>query len=739
MKIIGVIKENKYKANSTTVAKVERLDQVGSVLVRGNLSLLSANIPYEFDGEIVIEPGAEPIFSIKAATKTFALSQRESINYFKSSVFDEIGEKTATIIVDYFHDFVIEKILKNPDDLNNVPGIVDEKIQTIKETLRKVYNKDLIKEKFEQANLKIEFYNLLLKDTISNEQLQQILETDFYHYAYQKKLTPFEEVDRVAEAFSTAPNFLDQKIYWWAFKICNEILFSTGNSWLTLRELRQGLHAKFSNLTDEQMDLSIRTINKEKELLIFDAGVKDNVKKIYTVESYEDELTIAKSLQKIEGKQLKTIEFEFEEVISQVETYIAEILNIQNFKYNDEQKEAIYNFINSNVSVITGGPGTGKTTVILGLIKLYKLIYTKDSFAIMAPTGRAASRIKVDEEIFATTIHRFLKARGNNEFEYNKKNPTHKKLLIIDECSMIDNHLFASLLEGVIDVEKIVLVGDKNQLPSVGYGNLYEDIIDSQCFSTTELVQNNRQISNGEKNSIIDLANAIRENQIETFDFKNLTNVEFILDVNSAEALQKIKSIYRATNPISIDEQITDIQVIAPMYKNQLGVSNLNSTIQNLVNPDKTTEYKRGFMVFHNNDKVMFTENNATLELYNGDVGYIKRLNLLKTRLIDAQVNFSGLDKRLVPKQFANISLSYACTIHKTQGSEYATVILVLDDENAASRWFINKKMIYTAITRAKQKLVVVSSKQLFVNSCAKEMKKRNTTLTAKIIESFEK
>ncbi|WP_186788061.1 AAA family ATPase [Spiroplasma clarkii] len=169
-------------------------------------------------------------------------------------------------------------------------------------------------------------------------------------------------------------------------------------------------------------------MNKQLKLFVFDAGKKDNIKKIYTTESYQDEITIATQLKAIEDSPNKTIDTDFETLIQEVETEIGTALQIQDFKYNLEQLQAIRNFLTANVSIITGGPGTGKTTVIMGIVKLYQKIYHSKRYAILAPTGRAASRINdIEQENKAVTIHRFLKARGDGEFEYNLNNPTSKK------------------------------------------------------------------------------------------------------------------------------------------------------------------------------------------------------------------------------------------------------------------------------------------------------------------------
>lgn len=737
MKIKGKISSFLFKNENYGIAIFTLIDKKNKTLViKGNIATLALNLIYELEGENVIDfKTNKPAFEVNNWKLSKDFSKEIYIKYLSSSLFPTIGKRAAEAVVEYYQDDIFNKILKNKQDLTKITELSSSQRDIIFDVTNKYFGDEKILDIFVKKNLKLEIFNFLKKICLEENEMLSILQNDFYEFAIAHKLKSFEDIDNIAIAFGVEKNS-PLRVSWWAFKIGQDLLFETGNTWFKLDTLLKKLRSYFLDLKPTEIEEKL-IYAKNNKILIFDNGKIDNIKKIYTYESYNDEVFIANTLNNLSNKQISNFEFDFEDVISQVETYVGETLNISNFKYNKEQKNAFKNFFNNNISIITGGPGTGKTTVIIGLIKFYKLTYEKKSFSVMTPTGKAANRININNEFFATTIHKFLRATGNDLFEYNEFNPISKNLLIIDECSMIDNHLFTSLLKGVVDIDKLVLVGDKDQLPSVGYGNLYEDIIKSAKFAITELKINNRQIIEKENNSIIDLADAIKNNVISQFDFKNTNNVEFIFDANPESVIDIVKEIYLKNNPTSIEEQLSNIQIIAPMYKNFLGINNLNVAIQQLVNKNLHQGYKKADSIFMINDKIMNTENDSSLEIYNGDVGYIKELNFSKNKLLTSKLVFNSIIKEVNAKQFMKIILSYACSVHKTQGSEYNTVIMVLDPTNYFSKLFLNKKMIYTGITRAKQKLYIISSKELFISAASKEMKKRETSLTMKLIENL--
>ncbi|QGS51907.1 SF1B family DNA helicase RecD2 [Spiroplasma tabanidicola] len=730
--IKGKIKSFIFNNESFGIAVFTLMDNdTRSIVIKGEITSMRLNVFYCLNGETVIDRKTnKTVFEVKSLKQIKITSKELVIKYLCSPLFPTVGKKLASNIYEHFGDDTFNKILSNPEEIKNVKDIKDSQVLIILETLKENFEENKVLEIFEEHNLKLEFYTRVEKFCKSKEEIKNTFENNFFEFAENNFLIPFKEVDRVALAFGLEENS-SERISWWAKHLANELLMKTGNTYLELSIIKKELQKVFFNINYEIFDEKLIYAKKNK-LLIFEN------KKVYTKESYNDEVVISKSLLEIENKIKITKKTNLEDYLKEVESFVETSLNIKNFKYNQEQKLALENFLNNNVSIVTGGPGTGKTTVIIGLVKLYELVYKKNDFAIVAPTGRAASRINEVSNYEATTIHRLLKYTGNNTFEYNDLNKLDRGMLIIDESSMIDNHLFASIFLGLENLNKIVLVGDIDQLPSVSYGNAFEDIIKSNCFSLTKLITNNRQIITGERNSIIDLANCIKNNNIELFDFDNTNNIDFIFENDANYALEKIKDTYLNNRPIDFEEEILNLQIVAPMYKNNLGIDRINNFIQSIVNVNKKNIYKRGEVEYKANDKIMYTENDSYLKVFNGDVGYIQEIILENKKFKIAKTYFNKELKELNSSQFGKVKLNYACSIHKTQGSEYDKVILVLDNTNQYSSFLINKKMIYTAITRAKKHLFIIGDKKLFINSCKKEMKERLTTLKDRIVQLID-
>ncbi|AGR42095.1 AAA family ATPase [Spiroplasma diminutum] len=698
-----------------------------SIIITGPISIMRMGIIYNITGQEVEDiKRNQKSFLIHSFSQVKDFDREGLIKYLSSPTFPTVGKKLAENIVKHFKEDVFKKILENKNELLLIKDMTEEKASIIFDVVKEKFGDNKVLDIFIENNLKIEFLNLLQRDYEDPNIIEQILKEDFYRYASENKLNPFLEVDRICLTFGIEEDD-EKRVSWFANEFVKGLLFKEGNTYTTLNELQKKLRVQF-NLPENIIIQKLLYAKKEKILYFKD-------EKIYTRESFEDEQYIAKELFDLSNRSnyIKTIN-DFDKKILEVEKFISSRNGIQDFKYNAEQVEAIRNFIENDISIITGGPGTGKTTVITGIVKMYELIYADDNFAITAPTGRAAGKIKDDSGYKTSTIHRLLQYSGNDSFEANESKPIYKNLVVIDECSMIDNHLFASLLRGIKGIKKLLLVGDIEQLPSVSYGNLYEDLIVCEQFKTTRLIKNNRQINNlGEKNSIIDLSNAIKNESIDNFDFENTNNVDFIFLNDSQNILDSIKKSYTNLNPSNILEQLNDIQIIAPMYKEKLGIDNLNNLIQNLVNPTLSKVYKRYDTEFRVNDKVMYIENDPVLELSNGDVGYISRLNFIGEKLKTANVVFNDRELEMSLNSFQKINLNYSCSIHKTQGSEYKNTIIVLDAENKNSNFMINKKMLYTAITRAKEKLVIISDKDLFIKACKRKSKERLTTLKESI------
>ncbi len=432
----------------------------------------------------------------------------------------------------------------------------------------------------------------------------------------------------------------------------------------------------------------------EKDLLII---VEDE--KYYLKEMYEAEHLIVRRLKLLchqEPINYKKIDKELEDLQTKL-----------NIKYNDEQSEAIKKAIEEKLLIITGGPGTGKTTIMKGIIELYrsleKISYEKllEKTALLAPTGRAAKRMSEESSLPAYTIHRFLKwNKENNKFQVNEYHKSKVEFIIIDEFSMVDTLLFASLLKGISVNTKIIIVGDDEQLPSVGAGNLLHDFIESGTIKTMRLTKLYRQSKNS---NIIKLAYDIRNESIDYNNFNKDEDLTFI-ESNEIDLIKEVEDISKTYEDVSYK----DFQILVPMYKGVNGIDNINEKIKSIYNPK--SKDKKEILIGETNyrecDKVIQLTNQPEDNIYNGDIGIIEKIVTNPKKEI--YIDFDGNIVKYVPSSFNNFKLAYAISIHKSQGSEFDYVIMpIIGSYNR----MLYKKLIYTGVTRAKKNLYIIGNK----------------------------
>ena len=359
---------------------------------------------------------------------------------------------------------------------------------------------------------------------------------------------------------------------------------------------------------------------------------------------------------------------------------------------------------------MTGGPGTGKSTVIGAMIHLWKRLYPSYSLACAAPTGRASKRLFELNEVESFTIHSLLKwDLESNTFGMDETNPLSIDCLIIDEFSMVDTWLMSHLLKASQQVKKILIVGDKDQLPSVSPGQVLKDLIESKVFPVISLTHIYRQ---KEGSDVISLAHQIREKEI---DFNELKNDIKWFECRAVDVKQLVLEVIQQAQLKGYPLQ--HIQVLAPMYSGLAGIDALNHAIQKFVNPydENKRELKIGTQIFRENDKILQLKNQPNDDVYNGDIGlcieiiYAREDELKQNRII---VDFDGRIVEYTSETFINITLAYCVSVHKAQGSEYPIVVIPVVPEH---RFMLQKRLLYTAVTRASKSLILIGSKQLFI------------------------
>lgn len=430
--------------------------------------------------------------------------------------------------------------------------------------------------------------------------------------------------------------------------------------------------------------------------------------KVYLKYLYEFERHIENKLNAITSKLRNS---ESEEVVN---NFFKDVL------YSEEQKSAIMDSLNHKVMILTGGPGTGKTTTIKGIIKLYQTLDRE--ILLAAPTGRAAKRMTEVIGCHAQTIHRLLEYNPvDNYFNYNEDNHLEADLIVIDEVSMIDTVLMYRLISAVDEETTILFVGDVDQLPSIGAGNVLNDLIDSDIFPVHRLTKIYRQ---AEESQIIYAAHEINQGIVPRINNSVNTDMFFIDEPDNSRIPQTILELCEERLPSKFGfDPFTDIQIITPQYKMEVGADNLNSLLQSELN-NGSVIYKGDFREFKSGDKVMQLSNNYEKNIFNGDIGIVRRYKKDEGELL---IDF---ENRIIPykqTELDEITLAYAITVHKSQGSEYPCVIMPVSTKHYR---MLQRNLIYTAITRASQMMILIGTKRA-LSICVRNnyVNHRNTSL----------
>ena len=423
-----------------------------------------------------------------------------------------------------------------------------------------------------------------------------------------------------------------------------------------------------------------------------------NLKAVYLPPFYGAEKNLARELKKIYREQTFFGQLDTDRILADYETR-------NNIKLASKQREAVRLSVRSKVMIVTGGPGTGKTTIIKSILNIYKEIGLRVLLA--APTGRAAKRMQEATGYEARTIHRLLEfSPKKGRFQKDRDNLLDADVIIIDEASMVDLMLMYSLVKAIPSHAIFILVGDIYQLPAVGAGNVLGDMIDSDVFPVITLTEIFRQ---SRQSKIV--TNAHRINMGEFPDTRNpppgqTSDFYFVEEDDPEEALRKICSFCKKHLPERFGfDPLDDIQVLTPMYKGVIGVVNLNAELQNLLNANKHG-VKIGSKFFRIGDKVMQLENNYDKDVFNGDIGKVVYLDQEEKELI---VNFDGRRVHYDFSEADELSLAYAISVHKSQGSEYPVVVMPVMTQHYI---LLQRNLIYTGITRGKKMTLLIGTKR---------------------------
>ena len=634
------------------------------------------------------------------------------IEFLASSFIDGCGERTAKKIVEHFKEQTLDKIKESKDNLLEIEGMTAIRAA-------KIYNSLINYNKSSEAILEFQNLGFSIEECSKiynkfKDRIDEVLKDSFYDL---KEIIDFKKLDNIfIRNFGSNSKI---RILACILESMQIISNSSGDTYYYREEISNALNKEFNIILGDEVFESVLNELAESNKIVF----KD--RKIYLEKYYTAEENVAKSLKKIDSHSIQKIADLMDKLVN-LEKRIG-------IDYNADQEKAITSALNNNITIISGGPGTGKTTIINAITKLYienNKLGPQDileNIALLAPTGRASKKLATSTSLPAYTIHRYLKwYKDSNDFFYNEYNKTNHKLIIVDEVSMIDIDLFNALLKGISSNVKLILVGDTFQLPSVGPGLVLDDLISSEYFNFVPLNQIYRQSDNS---YIPYLAKDIKNKEISEEILTKKDDYAFF-QVNS----NKIKEMIEQIIKISVKKKISEknMQILAPMYKGENGIDNLNVALQNIYNPASIRKNEINYMdvIYRENDKVLQLVNDLDKNVFNGDIGYIKSI-VGNTITIDFEGNIVVYQK----KDLKQIKHAYAITIHKSQGSEFEHVIMPI---STSYYKMLYNKLIYTGVSRAKKSLTIVGDAQAFARAINNDYSRnRKTTLKDKIIEVY--
>lgn len=654
--------------------------------------------------------------------------------FLKSGIFKGVGEVTARNIVERFGERTLDVMKTSPEKLAEVKGISAKKAAEICATLREhgeMQDTLVYLQRFDVSlNLALKIYKTYGART------EEIIKTNPYQLISDVERVGFQTADKIAQEVGITKDS-DFRIRAGIIYTLKEASNKSGHTALPDDILKKEL---LSLLGFDETYLEKVMCNIED--LIFLAEIKDyvvdNARFYMLYKSYLTEKTIARRLALLEAAH-GGIEVDFSEQIDKFE-------EMSGIKLHEKQREAVSNSLNSGVHVITGGPGTGKTTIIKCILHILKFL--KLSYQLCAPTGRAAKRMGEATGEEAKTIHRLLDLDfkdGKGYFTYNENTKIPVDVVIVDEVSMVDEYVFSSLVKALQDGATLILVGDKDQLASVGAGNVLADVIASGLFKITYLDKIYRQ-SDG--SMIIENAHLINHGKMPVLD--NRAKDFFFVDKSDpTEVKEEVEVLVTTRLPKYLKCEQTDVQVLCPMKKGVAGVISLNAAIRDSLNPKKDSfdDIKCGEYTFREGDKIMQTVNNYEQEwfeevdgrikrgagVFNGDTGFIEsidRQNMkFNVRFDDNKVSeysLSDIDQ-IIP--------AYAVSVHKSQGSEFKAVVVALSQGNY---FIMTRNLLYTAVTRAKDLCVIVGAEDVVKRMVRNNYTaKRYTLLTRFLTEAY--
>lgn len=675
------------------------------IIVTGTMADVIEGEEYTFWGQIVQHSKYGEQLQITRYERAKPTS-KGLVKYFSSNHFKGIGLKTAQKIVDIYGENTIDKILEHPEKLQSISGLSAKSREAFISTLRLNYGTEMILAKLANYGIPNKLAIQILDEY--KEETLDVVENYPYQLVEDIKGLGFTIADQLAEELgieSQSPERFRAGIIHSLLNSCME----SGDTYVEARDLLE----QTINLLESSrpVELDPNQVALELSHLIEEDKVQQIDTKIFDNSLFFAEEGIHKHLMRIlERKEDK------DEKKESIQKYISTVEKELSIQYDTIQKQAICDAIQNKVFILTGGPGTGKTTVINGIIGVYALLEgldlrKKSSLPILlaAPTGRAARRMNELTGLPSATIHRHLGMTGDDDTSH-LEDYLDADFIIIDEFSMVDTWLANQLFSNISSTSKILIVGDSDQLPSVSPGQVLADLLQIPSIPQTRLERIYRQ---SEESTIVTLASQIRQGILPA-DFTQKKADRSYFEIASNQIPATIEKILDAAIRSGIPAR--DIQVLAPMYRGAAGIDAINQLMQELLNPLQKGQisFEASQFQYRSGDKVIHLVNDVEVNVFNGDLGYITDLipgKYTESKQDEMMIDFDGNEVSYPRNEWYKIRLAYSMSIHKSQGSEFPVVFLPI---TSASKRMLERNLIYTAITRAKSKLILLGELQAF-------------------------
>ncbi len=725
--------------NYYTVLKVDVQESNGDfddmVTVVGYFPNMVEDETYLFKGSVVQHPKYGKQLKAETFQKEIPQTKDAVIAYLSSDLFKGIGKKTAELIVETIGENAINEILKDNQVIEKVPKLSKKKQEQIVQQIISNQESEQVMIRLNElgfgSKLAMDIYKFYQHETLN------VLDQNPYQLVYDIKGVGFQKADQLAQQLGIHPNHPDRLKAGLLFLV-EETCIKQGHTYLPQEALinetiqllskNEGEDVRYEAIEDIMAQLT-----EEKKLIEVDHMIA-------IPSLYYSEIKSTQNLFRVYSHNEALTQFER----SDIQLHIGEIEEMNEVHYAASQKEALECAINHKVMLLTGGPGTGKTTVIKGIVQLYSEIhgvsldyddYHDNDYPIVlaAPTGRASKRLHESTGLEAMTIHRLIGWNQETKPDDILDNEINAKLIIIDEMSMVDTWLFHQFMAAVPLDAQIIFVGDEDQLPSVGPGQVFKDLIDSNVLPRINLTEVYRQ---QEGSSIIELAHKMKLG--EPVDITQRFHDRSFIPCSTEQIPDVVEKV--VNNAVQKGYTMADIQVLAPMYRGNAGIKRLNQILQSILNPvhDKSKrEIEFGDVIYRKGDKVLQLINRPNDNIFNGDIGIIVGIFWAKENALNKDVvvvDYDGNEITYMKSDLTELTHAYCTSIHKAQGSEFPIVLMPIVKQYYR---MLQKPILYTGLTRARQSLVFLGDSEAFNMGLATEGKARLTQLYSFLTQYF--